>query len=237
VEDTIMLKKCKVCGLDFEPSHIFQLKCSDDCKKIAARNSRNEYKKTDAGKASIAKYKKSPAGISAKKRQQSTELSKELHREVVKQFHERNKENDTYMQPRRESQKRMIDKDKESYLSGRRDYYHNVLKKNVSYLINHRMADGIRKSLRNNKKGKWLGYVDYSVEELWTRLLDTMPSGYTVEDFISGELHIDHIYPMSKFDIQSPQDEGFTKCWALGNLRLLPAIENIRKSNKVLNEN
>ena len=45
---------------------------------------------------------------------------------------------------------------------------------------------------------------------------------------------IDHIVPQSALPYSSMDDENFQKCWALENLRPLEALENLRKSNKIL---
>jgi hypothetical protein len=48
-----------------------------------------------------------------------------------------------------------------------------------------------------------------------------------------GKWHIDHITPLSSFDIQNYNDENFKKCWSLENLQPLWAEDNLKKSNKV----
>ena len=60
-----------------------------------------------------------------------------------------------------------------------------------------------------------------------------MPKVYTWNDYLNGELHIDHIIPISLFNITGVKSKGFKKCWALENLRLLPKGENLRKGNKL----
>jgi hypothetical protein len=72
----------------------------------------------------------------------------------------------------------------------------------------------------------------YTADELWNRLAQTMPAGATVEDFLAGRLHIDHIRPRKSFDLTSA--EQVRECWALGNLQLLWANDNIRKAAKLL---
>ncbi len=60
-----------------------------------------------------------------------------------------------------------------------------------------------------------------------------MPDGYTWDDFLSGALHIDHETPVAVFNFTSPSDYDFKRCWALTNLRLLPALENLKKGAKL----
>jgi hypothetical protein len=52
-----------------------------------------------------------------------------------------------------------------------------------------------------------------------------------------GDWHVDHKLPITYFNISEPGDEEFMKCWSLDNLQPMWGEENIKKSNKVLNEN
>ena len=97
----------------------------------------------------------------------------------------------------------------------------------------------MRKAIKQKKAGRhWEDLVDYSLEDLIKRLKSTLPEGYSWEDdFVKGNniLHIDHVIPMSAFNFDSPIHMDFKKCFALNNLQLLPAIENMQKSAR-LNE-
>jgi hypothetical protein len=111
----------------------------------------------------------------------------------------------------------------------------NKRKTNIKCNLNHRVSTAIDMSLKGNKNGRqWESLVDYSMLDLKTHLQKTMPKGYTWQDYLEGKLHIDHIIPKSAFNFDKPEDINFKKCWALENLRLLPATENIRKSNKLI---
>jgi hypothetical protein len=93
-----------------------------------------------------------------------------------------------------------------------------------------RMASRMRYSLSVGKNGhSWEALVGYTVKALKARLNATMPAGYTWKDFMAGKLHIDHKIPVSVFHFTTPTDPDFARCWALRNLQLLPAGENIAK--------
>ena len=64
--------------------------------------------------------------------------------------------------------------------------------------------------------------------------MKTLPVGHTWTDFLEGDFHIDHIIPCAAFNFQSPEDPDFKRCWALSNLQLLPAEENLKKGAKLL---
>ena len=93
------------------------------------------------------------------------------------------------------------------------------------------MAAVIRRSLKGNKNGKhWEDLAGYSCEELIAHLKKTIPKGYTWDDYLTNRLHLDHHpIPLYWFVFETPKDKGFKKAWALNNLRLFPALENIRK--------
>jgi len=99
-------------------------------------------------------------------------------------------------------------------------------------VLDHRMNTALRLALNGSKDHrKWSDSVGYSTSELIARLNETMPAGYSWNRI--NELHIDHIIPKSFFQYTNPDDDQFRECWGLNNLQLLPAIENIKKSNRV----
>ncbi len=92
----------------------------------------------------------------------------------------------------------------------------------------------MRHPLKGNKNGRhWEDLVGYNLEKLKTHLENTMPEGYTWQDFMNGKLHIDHIIPISAFNFDKPEHIDFRKCWNLNNLRLLPAKDNLSKNDKL----
>ncbi|MBA7549882.1 hypothetical protein ES705_42382 [subsurface metagenome] len=107
-------------------------------------------------------------------------------------------------------------------------------KTDLKFNLNNRMAIAIGLSLKGNKAGRtWELLTGYNLADLIRRLNKTIPQGYTWQDFLSGELHIDHKIPISAFNFTRPEHTDFKRCWALSNLRLLPAKENIIKSAKL----
>ena len=100
--------------------------------------------------------------------------------------------------------------------------------------LHHRVSNLVRISLKRNKNGSsFESLVGYTRADIENRLVKTMPAGFTWIDFISGDLHIDHIIPVTAFNFSSPSDLDFKKCWALRNLRLLPAFDNMSKSDSL----
>ena len=160
-------------------------------------------------------------------------------REAVKIYRENNKEKI------KEHRKKYVKENREIINISKRKWYKFNAKKigdrnknryrTVSkYNLNMRMSGAIRKSLRRNKNGyHWESLVGYSIKDLIKRLKKTIPVGYTWQDCLNGSLHIDHKIPIDAFNFNSPENPDFQKCWALNNLQLLPARENVIKYNKL----
>lgn len=107
-------------------------------------------------------------------------------------------------------------------------------KTNLKYNLNKKIGLAIRQSLKNGKNGRhWESLVEYTLNDLIKRLKKTMPAGYAWEDVLSSKLHIDHKIPIDAFNYSKPEHIDFQRCWALKNLQLLPARENMIKHNKL----
>lgn len=105
----------------------------------------------------------------------------------------------------------------------------------LKFNLNSRMSCLIRQSLKSNKAGRhWEDLVEYNLKDLIRRLKKTIPIGYTWQDYMNGRLHIDHIIPKSAFNFTKVKHTDFQRCWALDNLQLLSARENLIKTNKIL---
>ena len=119
---------------------------------------------------------------------------------------------------------------KEERNKNRRDRYKTDLK----YNLNYKMSSGIGRSLKRNKVGRhWEKLVGYTLNDLIRHLKKNMPKNYTWGDYINGDLHIDHIIPIDAFNYTKPEHIDFKRCWALSNLQLLSAKENLVKNNKL----
>ena len=115
-----------------------------------------------------------------------------------------------------------------------KQYCNAKRKEDIRFNLNDKITTLMYYSLRSIKAGRhWEDLINYTLEELKNHLEKTMPTGYTWEDFLNGELHIDHKIPVSVFNYTKPEHVDFKRCWALTNLQLLPAKENLMKSNKL----
>jgi len=143
-----------------------------------------------------------------------------------------------YKKEYKKKHKEIISKWQKKYEQGhkikRNEYLRNKRKINLKFHLNGRISGAMYKSLKGSKNGNhWEDLVGYTLSDLIKRLKKTMPKGYDWNDFMQGGLHIDHIIPKSVFNYTKPEHIDFKRCWALNNLRLLPAKENLIKGSKL----
>ena len=104
------------------------------------------------------------------------------------------------------------------------------LRKNVSKIIRFYLL----KQLVPKTSSTWQN-LPYTPQQLKEHLEKQFDDKMSWENY-GSYWHIDHIYPQSKLLFQNFDDENFIKCWSLNNLRPLEKIENIKKSNRIINE-
>lgn len=73
--------------------------------------------------------------------------------------------------------------------------------------------------------------LGYTANEFVTHIERMFSDGMTWQSFFSGKIHIDHIRPISSFNLDDP--DQLAACFALSNLQPLWAKDNIRKSDKM----
>lgn len=76
--------------------------------------------------------------------------------------------------------------------------------------------------------------LGYSARELASHIERQFTKGMTWEKLLSGEIHIDHIIPVSSFKAESISSQEFKACWALSNLRPMWAADNLAKSDAII---
>ena len=79
-------------------------------------------------------------------------------------------------------------------------------------------------------------YLGYRITELRVALNADLLAREEIslkEAFTKG-YHLDHKYPLSKYAVKHITDEAFRTCWAINNLQMLSAEENLAKGAKVL---
>ncbi len=100
--------------------------------------------------------------------------------------------------------------------------------------LNDSMSASIGLSLQGNKAGRhWEILVGYTLQELKVHLESLFTEGMTWELLFRGEIHIDHVFPLSRLIFDSAEDPTFKYAWSLGNLQPLWKRDNFRKGNQV----
>jgi hypothetical protein len=155
------------------------------------------------------------------------EKNKETLKEYVKTWYEKNKEH------RKEYLKEYREKNIDNIRKTKRDYERNRKARDPLYKLISNFRTAIYQVLKENqiqKNGHYFEILKYSPENLIERLESKFKDGMTWDNY--GEWHVDHIKPISLFQITEIGDDEFMSCWSLDNLQPMWGIENIRKSNK-----
>lgn len=177
--------------------------------------------------------------------------NKEKYSEYYRQYYQKNKDEiinrvKEYYKDNKEKIKKYIrcyrinNPDKEKVWR-RKEYENNKDKRKIlnrEYHVKYfkKIGHAILKSLKGNKNGHhWETLVNFTLNDLIKHLKETMPNGYSWEDYLNGKLHLDHILPIRLFQYNTPDDEEFKQCWSLYNLQLLPAKENLSKRELINN--
>lgn len=164
----------------------------------------------------------------------------------------------------REKMRRLREKDPAKYLRLAREYYYRhherVLERAREYLSRNREQVNVRALMRHrelyrtdpsfnlrtkvaarlrrmvlDKAGVTTELIlGYSRHELVAHIERQFTKGMSWEKVLSGEIHIDHIIPVSSFACTSVNDPDFKACWSLGNLRPMWAKDNLSKQDKIL---
>jgi len=81
-------------------------------------------------------------------------------------------------------------------------------------------------------------YLGYKMSELVTHLDEDIQEreGISLKVAFDRGYHVDHITPLSKFKVGHLEDSEFRKCWAIDNLRMMDADENLKKGSKDIYE-
>jgi len=144
------------------------------------------------------------------------ENNKEKLCEKHKKWYDNNKEKwNDYIKKYRENN---IDKIRQI----KRDYERNRKLNDPIYKLINNFRTAIYQVLKENnveKNGHYFEVLKYSPDELIIHLENQFTNDMTWDKY--GEWHVDHILPISSFNIQEIGDEEFMKCWSLSNLQPL----------------
>lgn len=163
------------------------------------------------------------------KKYESKPQTKERKRKNYNKWYEQNKEyRKEYLKEYREKNVDKIREIKRTYEKTRK---HN----DPIYKLINNFRTAIYQVLKESnvqKNGHYFEILKYSPDELIIHLEEKFTGKMSWDNY--GIWHVDHIRPISSFNIQEIGDESFMECWSLKNLQPLWGDENIRKSNKTV---
>lgn len=172
---------------------------------------------------------------SSKKRRQ-TDAFKEYQREYMKhhrqtdaykEYQKKYRQTDAFKESQREYNK------KYSQTDAYKESINKYQKNNITYVVTrgvlHRLLNRKATGLKVHQVDEILGY---SASQLREHLKAQFTEGMSWDNW--GEWHIDHIKPVAQFKREGITDPKIIN--ALSNLQPLWAEENLKKSDKTLNE-
>lgn len=135
---------------------------------------------------------------------------------------------------KREQKRRYYERYPERRLAEQLKYKIKNYRKNLRLNMTTKIGKAILKDLGKSKSGEyWTELVGYSLDTLIEHLGNTMPEGYDWQDYMNGDVVLDHIIPRCCFNMENVDD--FKLCWDLDNLQLLTKKDNMAKGRKIVN--
>lgn len=177
--------------------------------------------------------KHSPGGLTRWCKQchkNARDAKKDSHREYMRVYNQANK--DRALQYRRDNAQRMAE-----YNKGRRAetnaWYKEKRKTDPNFRLSNDMRTVLRRALKCGKitksssAGKLLGF-DIDTFRRWLE--------FHFEPWMSwdnyGKWHIDHVLPISRFDLSNPEEQRVCLHWS--NMQPMCAKANIAKKNTIV---
>lgn len=168
------------------------------------------------------------------------ELIKEKRAETFKEWYNENKEyNIKRNKEYKEENKDILRQKKNIYYKNNiekmREYGRNRLKNNPLVKLAKSCRGRISEALKHKghfKNKKFEEYIGCTKDELKIYIEKQFKDGMNWEKVLSGEVHIDHIVPLSKAETE----EQIYKLCHHTNLQPLWELENLKKNNKLIYE-
>lgn len=122
---------------------------------------------------------------------------------------------------------------RESY----KKWVHKSITNRLGAYMRSYIAGAIRRDAKRQNKIKYGSMRDLlgcDIPTLKTHLESTFTEGMTWEKVLSGEIHTDHIIPVSSFDLSKPEEQR--KAFHYTNLQALWKEDNLKKNNTISEE-
>ena len=126
-------------------------------------------------------------------------------------------------------QKEYIKKNKEKI----NEYQRNRIRNNLGLKLRYSISARINSQINNKNFEHCFDILGYSVGDLIKHLESKFREGMSWDNYGRNGWHIDHIVPISKFNISVKESPDFKRCWGLNNLQPLWAHDNYTKHAKL----
>jgi hypothetical protein len=138
---------------------------------------------------------------------------------------------------RQNNQEKLIVYEKQRWIKikdHKKEYERKRRADDINFILSRRLRSRIRSALKyvldgQGKNCKTLDLLGCTIEEFKIYIESKFQSGMTWDK--KSEIHIDHIIPISSFDLTDPNQQK--QCFHYKNLQPLWRIDNQRKSNKI----
>ena len=203
--------------------------------KLSNKKAITKYFKSSKGKETLRKWRK-------KNKDKLKKNNKEYHKEYYssdkwknykKKYNKEYRKTDTFKDSQKKAQKKYLSskKGREAISRGAKNYYEKnknnpdfkLIKNLRKRLVNFLKSKGMKKNSRI------LVLTGCSKYFLKSYIEKKFKPGMSWENY--GKWHIDHIFPLSKFDFENP--DSLKRACHYSNLQPLWALENIKKKNTI----
>ena len=195
------MKQCPKCNGSYDTSFFYSNKRTPDGLSYTCRSCQSEYSK---------KYKEQNKEKIANNKKQWQMLNKDKVTLYTKQWYQDNKDSVI---------KRVV------------RYRSNRLKTDIKFKLQKNIRHRLGKLLKQQTSSIAVTFLNCSLEKLKTHLESKFQPGMTWDNYGTKGWHIDHIVPLSNFDL-TKEDELKKACHYM-NLQPLWWQDNLSKSNKV----
>ena len=208
-----IIKICKCCKKEFIAKRISHIFCSKECKsKEYYQNHKEEI---------LEQHKE----------------YRENHKEEIFEYRENNKEEASdyakeYYQNNKEEILEQHKEYRENHKEEANERHNNRKKTDINYKLACNLRTRLNVAIKNNyKSGSAVKDLGCSIPQLREYLESKFQPGMTWDNWSKCGWHIDHIIPLSKFNLENREE--LLKAVYFTNLRPLWAKDNISKGDKL----
>lgn len=211
------MKLCCKCKKQQNDDQFGKLKCSPDGLRYDCKTCRKEYREKnkkqiqEKQKLYYAENKEALLSNSKNYRAENKEIISKQRAEYRK----------------REDVKKHIQQKNKDYLPIKKEKIKNLRKESNDFRISEILRSKFNREIRRKKYSDFLG-CDGDFFKKWIEFQFTSNMNW---DNLGNMWHIDHVLPISKFDLT--KNEEIKICFHWTNMQPLEKIENISKSNKL----